>query len=285
MPTIDKSPTPSADKDCLDLYWREIKDNKPLSREEECDLFARFRAGDRAAYEQLIQANLRFVVRVAREYCPEDGPLLMDLIAEGNMGLLHAIDRYDETRGFKFITYAVWWIRQAILKAAPRAKRAARVPMSHVNDMHTVEKEMAVLSQRLGRAATFAEVAAVTEMSPERMVNALAAGKQDMSLDAPVFEDEDQPLYAAFPIDDTGFRALEEERVMQSLARGLETLDEREGWIIREYFGLDREEGRTLEEIGADMGITRERVRQLRNRALGKMRALFDEWQVEISAN
>ena len=261
MPTIDKSPTPSADKDCLDLYWREIKDNKPLSREEECDLFVRFRAGDRAAYEQLIQANLRFVVRVAREYCPEDGPLLMDLIAEGNMGLLHAIDRYDETRGFKFITYAVWWIRQAILKAAPRAKRAARVPMSHVNDMHTVEKEMAVLSQRWGRAATFAEV------------------------DAPVFEDEDQPLYAAFPIDDTGFIALEEERVMQSLARGLETLDEREGWIIREYFGLDREEGRTLEEIGADMGITRERVRQLRNRALGKMRALFEEWQVEISAN
>ena len=129
MPTIDKSPTPSADKDCLDLYWREIKDNKPLSREEECDLFARFRAGDRAAYEQLIQANLRFVVRVAREYCPEDGPLLMDLIAEGNMGLLHAIDRYDETRGFKFITYAVWWIRQAILKAAPRARRAARVPI------------------------------------------------------------------------------------------------------------------------------------------------------------
>ena len=246
MPTIDKSPTPSADKDCLDLYWREIKDNKPLSREEECDLFARFRAGDRAAYEQLIQANLRFVVRVAREYCPEDGPLLMDLIAEGNMGLLHAIDRYDETRGFKFITYAVWWIRQAILKAAPRARRAAKVPMSHVNDMHTVEKEMAVLSQRLGRAATFAEVAAVTEMSPERMVNALAAGKQDMSLDAPVFEDEDQPLYAALPIDDTGFRALEEERVMQSLARGLETLDEREGWIIREYFGLDCAEGRTL---------------------------------------
>ena len=233
----------------------------------------------------MLQANLRFVVRVAREYCPEDGPLLMDLIAEGNMGLLHAIDRYDETRGFKFITYAVWWIRQAILKAAPRAKRAARVPMSHVNDMHTVEKEMAVLSQRLGRAATFAEVAAVTEMSPERMVNALAAGKHDMSLDAPVFEDEDQPLYAALPIDDTGFRALEEERVMQSLARGLETLDEREGWIIREYFGLDREAGRTLEEIGADMGITRERVRQLRNRALGKRRALCDEWQVEISAN
>ena len=285
MATIEKSPTPPADKNCLDLYWREIKDNKPLSREEECRLFERFRAGDRAAYEQLIQANLRFVVRVARDYCPEDGPLLMDLIAEGNMGLLHAIDRFDETRGFKFITYAVWWIRQAILKAAPRARRAAKLPMSHVNDMHTIEREMAVLSQRLGRAATFDEVADLTEMSPERMVNALAAGKQDMSLDAPVFDDEDQPLYAAFPVDDTGFGELEQERVMKSLARGLDTLDEREVSIIREYFGLDRDEGRTLEEIGEDMGITRERVRQLRNRALSKMRALFDEWQVEVSVN
>jgi len=285
MATVEKSPTPTADKNCLDLYWREIKDNKPLSREEECKLFERFRAGDRAAYEQLIQANLRFVVRVARDYCPEDGPLLMDLIAEGNMGLLHAIDRFDETRGFKFITYAVWWIRQAILKAAPRARRAAKLPMSHVNDMHTIEREMAVLSQRLGRAATFDEVADLTEMSPERMVNALAAGKQDMSLDAPVFDDEDQPLYAAFPVDDTGFGELEQERVMKSLARGLDNLDEREVSIIREYFGLDRDEGRTLEEIGEDMGITRERVRQLRNRALSKMRALFDEWQVEVSAN
>ena len=128
MATVEKSPTPTADKNCLDLYWREIKDNKPLSREEECKLFERFRSGDRAAYEQLIQANLRFVVRVARDYCPEDGPLLMDLIAEGNMGLLHSIDRFDETRGFKFITYAVWWIRQAILKAAPRAARAPRPP-------------------------------------------------------------------------------------------------------------------------------------------------------------
>ena len=285
MPIIDKPSAPSTNTDCLDLYWREIKDNKPLSREDECQLFARYRAGDRTAYDQLIQANLRFVVRVARDYCPEDGPLLMDLIAEGNMGLLHAIDRYDETRGFKFITYAVWWIRQAILKAAPRAKRTAKVPMSHVNDMHAVEKEMAGLSQRLGRAATLDEVAEATEMSPERMVNALAASKQDMSLDAPVFDDEDQPLYAAFPVDDTGFEELEEAHVMQSLARGLDTLDDREGWIIKEYFGLDREGGRTLEEIGEDMGITRERVRQLRNRALGKMRTLFDEWQVEVSAN
>ena len=285
MPALSRRVAQSPNCEIIDLYWKEIKDNKPLSRVDECRLFAQMRDGDRSAYEQLIQANLRFVVRVAREHCPEDGPLLMDLIAEGNMGLLRAIESYDETRGFKFITYAVWWIRQAIRKAAPQAKRVAKLPMSHVNDMHMVEKQTAVLSQQMGRLPTLGEVAEVVAMSPERLLNAMEAGHQDMSLDAPVFEDGEQPLYAAFAVEDEGFGKIEQEGVMRSLAEGLDLLDEREERIIKDYFGLVDNDTMTLEEIGEEMGVTRERVRQLRNRALAKMRAYFAEWQIELSAN
>ena len=285
MSSLNDQVKQTTNREIIDLYWNEIKDNKPLNRADECLLFRRMREGDRSAYEELIQANLRFVVRVAREYCPDDGPLLMDLIAEGNMGLLRAIESYDETRGFKLITYAVWWIRQAIRKAIPQAKRVAKLPMSHVSDMHVVEKEMAALSQQLGRSPMLGEIAEVVEMSPERLLNAMEAGHQDMSLDAPVFEDGEQALYAAFPVEDTGFDKLEQEGVMRSLAEGLEMLDEREEQIIKDYFGLVGSDTMTLQEIGEDMGVTRERVRQLRNRALEKMRSHFAEWQIELSAN
>ena len=285
MVVLNNKTKQKANSEIIDLYWNEIKDNKPLSRADEGLLFARMREGDRLAYDQLIQANLRFVVRVAREYCPEDGTLLMDLIAEGNMGLLRAVESFDETRGFKFITYAVWWIRQAIRKAVPQSKRVAKLPMSHVNDMHVVEKETAVLSQQLRRLPTLSEVAEVVDMSPERLLNAMEAGHQDLSLDGPVFEDGEQPLYAAFPVEDPGFDKLEQEAVMQSLTEGLAKLDEREERIIKDYFGLVNSSTMTLEEIGEEMGVTRERVRQLRNRALAKMRSHFAEWQIELSAN
>ena len=285
MAVLSNTTKQKANSEIIDLYWNEIKDNKPLSRADEGLLFARMRDGDRLAYDQIINANLRFVVRVAREYCPEDGTLLMDLIAEGNMGLLRAIESFDETRGFKFITYAVWWIRQAIRKAVPQSKRVAKLPMSHVNDMHLVEKETAVLSQQLRRLPTLNEVAEVVDMSPERLLNAMEAGHQDLSLDAPVFEDGEQPLYAACPVEDPGFDKLEQEALAQSLAEGLAKLDEREERIIKDYFGLVNSSTMTLEEIGEEMGVTRERVRQLRNRALAKMRSHFAEWQIELSAN
>jgi len=285
MAVLSSKTTQKASSEIIDLYWNEIKDNKPLSRADEGLLFARMREGDRLAYDHIINANLRFVVRVAREYCPDDGTLLMDLIAEGNMGLLRAIESFDETRGFKFITYAVWWIRQAIRKAVPQSRRVAKLPMSHVNDMHLVEKETAILSQQLRRLPTLNEVAEVVEMSPERLLNAMEAGHQDLSLDAPVFEDGEQPFYAAFPVEDPGFDKLEQEAVMHSLAEGLAKLDEREERIIKDYFGLVNSSTMTLEEIGEEMGVTRERVRQLRNRALAKMRSHFAEWQIELSAN
>ncbi len=285
MAVLSSKTTQKASSEIIDLYWNEIKDNKPLSRADEGLLFARMREGDRLAYDQIINANLRFVVRVAREYCPDDGTLLMDLIAEGNMGLLRAIESFDETRGFKFITYAVWWIRQAIRKVVPQSRRVAKLPMSHVNDMHLVEKETAILSQQLRRLPTLNEVAEVVDMSPERLLNAMEAGHQDLSLDAPVFEDGEQPFYAAFPVEDPGFDKLEQEAVMHSLAEGLAKLDEREERIIKDYFGLVNSSTMTLEEIGEEMGVTRERVRQLRNRALAKMRSHFAEWQIELSAN
>ena len=285
MTATKNSVGPKSNQEIIDLYWDEIKENKPLSREDECRLFVQMRAGDDLAKDKLIEANLRFVVSVAREYCPDGGPLLMDLISEGNMGLLRALERYDETRGFKFITYAVWWIRQAIFRAAPQVQRVTKVPVSHLSDMHLVDRETAVLSQRLGRAPTLDEVSAVVDMSPERLQNAIAAGRGELSLDAPVFEDDNEPLYSAFAVEDTGFAEMEESRVMRSLEKSLDHLEEREVKIIKDYFGLESDEGKTLEEIGDEIGVTRERVRQLRNRALGKMRTMFEEWQVEVSAN
>ncbi len=235
--------------------------------------------------EKLISANLRFVVSVAREYCPQDGPLLMDLIAEGNVGLIKAVHKFDETRGFKFITYAVWWIRQAILKALPRDFRAARLPMSHIHDLHAVEKGMAELGQGLGRQPTLFEIADQMEMTPDRLRNAMAAGQQDMSFDAPLFEGEDTPTIEAFAIAGDGDQGVDQEELVGALEQSLRALNAREALIISEYFGLEGSEGKTLEEIGNELGVTRERVRQLRNRALKKMRAHFDDWQIELSAN
>ena len=137
----------SGSSDILDVYWDEIKNNQPLKRKEEIELFAKIRSGDQDALEKLVKANLRFVVSVAREYCPQDGPLLMDLIAEGNMGLIRAVNKFDETRGFKFITYAVWWIRQAILKALPRDFRAAPTYESHPRSACRRARETSELSQ------------------------------------------------------------------------------------------------------------------------------------------
>ena len=271
--------------DLLDLYWREIKDNEPMNRREEMEIFSRVRAGDQDAVEALVKANLRFVVSVAREYCQEDGPLMMDLIAEGNMGLMRAIKTFDETRGFKFITYAVWWIRQAMRKSLHAQHKATRLPASHINDLQLVEKETAALSQELGRHPTFEEIAERVELGLERLHNALEAGVGDLSLDAPVFEDEDTSVMAMFAAEEEGTDGVEEEALMQTLQESLEVLSEREFVIIQSYFGLNGAEAMTLEQIGQELGVTRERVRQLRNRALEKMRAQYGDLLLELSAN
>jgi RNA polymerase primary sigma factor len=267
------------------MYWREIKDVQPLSRAEEVTLFERARAGDEEARQQLIRANLRFVVRVARDY-KDYGLSLAELISEGNMGLLEAVNRFDETRGFKFITYAVWWIRQAILRALAEQGKIARPPMSQLNDRHKVEKEAGQLAHALGRLPTFDELAASLDLSMERTRNAMAAAQQDLSFDAPVYQGEGMPLLSLFVSGEEGMdEVLEREQMKDTLADCLKGLDAREYQIVRDYFGLEDLAPMTLEEIGEAMGVTRERVRQLRNRALEKLRTHYRERLVEFSNN
>jgi len=269
----------------VDVYWREIRNVQPLSRTEEVALFERARAGDEEARQQLIRANLRFVVRVARDY-KDYGLTLAELISEGNMGLLEAVKRFDETRGFKFITYAVWWIRQAILRALAEQGKIARPPMSQLNDRHKVEKEAGLLAHELGRQPTFDELTSSLDLSAERTRNAMAAAQQDLSFDAPVYQGEGAPLLSLFVSPEEGMdEVLEREQMKNTLADCLKALDEREYQIVRDYFGLEDLEPMTLEEIGEAMGVTRERVRQLRNRALEKLRTHYRQRLVEFSNN
>ena len=268
-----------------ELYWRDIKDAEPLSRQREVELFTRAHRGDEEARQELVMANLRFVVSVARDY-KDYGLSLIELISEGNIGLMEAIRRFDETRGFKFITYAVWWIRQAILKALAEQGKIARPPMSQINDLQKIEKEAGVLAQELGRAPTYDEIAARVDISSERTRNAMEVGQQDLSLDAPAYPDEETPLLAVFTssqdsIDDD----FEKTEMRETLHACLNVLDAREYQILRSYFGLENTEPQTLEEIGETMGVTRERVRQLRNRALEKVRVQCGDLLLEFSSN
>lgn len=280
-----KAPPVDSHTDLLDLYWREIKDNPPLTRKQEVALFKRVRAGDEAAVNELVEANLRFVVSVAREFSQNDGPTLMDLIAEGNMGLLRAIQTFDETRGFKFITYAVWWIRQAMRRMLHAQHKAARVPPSHLQDLQMLEREAGALGQQLGRSPTIDELVAQVDLAPERVSNAMAAAQRDMSLDAPVSDDQETSLLALLADPENGTTAIEEEALMETLRESLQVLNRRELQIVEWYFGLNGAKARTLEEIGQELDVTRERVRQLRNRALGKMREHYGEQLLELSAN
>ena len=272
--------------EAVELYWKEIKDTQPLSRSQEFELFTRSKAGDEAARQQIITANLRFVVSVAREY-KDYGLSLVELISEGNVGLLEAVKRFDETRGFKFITYAVWWIRQAILKALAEQGKIARPPMSQINDLQKIEKETSALSQILGRSPTHTEIAEHVDISAQRTRNAMVVSQQDISFDAPAYPDEDTPLQAVFASpEEAGIEELFEENEMHmTISNCLLVLDERETMIVRAYFGLGDSEPKTLEEIGHDLGVTRERIRQLRNRALDKLRDSCGDLLGEFSRN
>ncbi len=269
----------------IDLYWREIKDTVPLSRDMEVELFQRARAGDDEARQQLITANLRFVVSIAREY-REYGISLSELVSEGNIGLLEAIQRFDETRGFKFITYAVWWIRQAILKALAQNGKISRPPMSQVNDLQKIDKQTARLAQQLGRAPTYDEICACIDLSDERTRNALEVSQHDLSLDAPIYPDDDTALIHSFAVEQESVdRDYEKKQMQRTLTGCLDILDPREYQILRAYFGLEDTRSMTLDEIGDLLGVTRERVRQLRNRALSKIRTHWGELLCEFSSN
>ena len=260
----------------LDIYLRSIRAYRRLNRREETDLAQQAKLGDKEAMDRLVTANLRFVVKVAKEYVGR-GMALSDLIAEGNTGLIEAARRFDESRGYRFITYAVHWIRQAILKSLAEQSRIARPPMSQIDDLEKIERRNKRMSQTLGRNPTLEEVAENTNMSLERAQRALDVGQSDISLDAlldtgfegsgPSTSVDTPPVYEHAEIDD----------LPETVRSCLTFLDEREANIVRMRFGLDGQEPMTLSQVGAIMGITRERVRQLQKRAIEKIKCMCRE--------
>jgi RNA polymerase primary sigma factor len=271
----------------LECYLREIGRYPLLTRQEECELAARIREGDDDALHDLVRGNLRFVVTIAKQYLGQ-GLSLEDLINEGNIGLMKAGRRFDERRGFKFISYAVWWVRQAILQAIADQSRTVRLPQNRTVVLHRVHRTFARLQQEQGRAPTAEEVAEVAELKLEEVREALRIGQPEMYLDEVLSDDDGRTMGDALADDTESARA--DAGVMartrtEALERALDTLPEREAEILRLYYGLGQPHSLTLEEIGGRFGLTRERIRQLKERALGRLReqegsdALMDHYR------
>ncbi|MGK7313214.1 MAG: sigma-70 family RNA polymerase sigma factor [Candidatus Longimicrobiales bacterium M2_2A_002] len=260
-------------KSSLDQYLKEISAYPLLKREDEVDLAQRIRQGDEEALDKLVRSNLRFVVSVAKKY-QNQGVALSDLINEGNLGLIRAAHKFDETKGIKFISYAVWWIRQAILQALAEQSRIVRVPLNRAGALHRIGKRSAALLQELGREPTVEELADELDISEDEVRRTLSLSQSHLSLDAPLTPGEDNRLldylpdqFSPGPDDETYDQAL-----MDTVEEALGTLKEREAKILRLYFGLDGQEPMTLEEIGSILGVTRERVRQIKEKALLRLR-------------
>ncbi|MFH1570035.1 MAG: RNA polymerase sigma factor RpoD/SigA [Gemmatimonadota bacterium] len=269
--------------DLLDSYWHDIRNCEPISREEEVALVRRARRGDQEAMNRLVSCNLRFVVTIAKEY-RDSGQPLSELISDGNLGLLEAAKRFDENRGFKFITYAVWWIRQSIQRALADRKRTVPAPSNRIADLKSVERTEGQLAQELGRSPTVFELSDEVGFSAERISRAREAGSSDLYLDRALYDEEDTPVMSLFETSEKApAAAAEETDLVSTVDRCLGTLDDRERQIIRWYYGFDGHEPMTLEEIGDAWGLTRERIRQLRDRGLDKLRDHFGDVLVELS--
>ena len=257
----------------LDLYLRDISVFPLISREEEVSLAQRIRLNDQEALDTLVRSNLRFVVSVAKKY-QNQGVSLLDLINEGNLGLIRAAHKFDETKGIKFISYAVWWIRQAILQALAEQSRIVRVPLNRAGALHRIGKRANALLQELGREATNAEIADGMEITEEEVAKTMSITQTHLSLDAPMSPGEDNRLLDYLP--DTQSATPDEETNLKDLTNSvheaLAGLKERESKILRLYFGLDDSDPMTLEQIGAVLNITRERVRQIKEKALSRLR-------------
>jgi RNA polymerase primary sigma factor len=262
-----------ADRDILDQYFAEASKYPLLNAAEEKELARRIRKGDQEAMHELVKRNLRFVVSVAKKYQNRGLPLI-DLIGEGNVGLLTAARKFDPDQGVKFISYAVWWIRQAILSSLARQGRTVRVPLNRTADLSRVMRASALLRDKLGREPTPDEVAQLTGISQEIVSALLSLNSADIRLDAPLGADGDRSLIERFSVEEmpnTEETVLNQFR-SQELARALSTLPARDAKILRLYFGLEGGREHTLDEIGKMLGVTRERVRQLRDRALKRLR-------------
>ena len=257
----------------LDRYLHEIGREPLLTPTEEVELARMAREGDTAALERLTRANLRFVVTVAKQF-QNQGLSLADLISEGNLGLIKAATRFDETRGFRFISYAVWWIRQAILQALAEQSRVVRLPFNRVGALTRITKAFSALEQEYEREPSTQEIAQILEMSPLDVAQALRLASRHVSLNAPSFPEEEVPLLDTLPNPELPApdSPLLDESLQQDIRAALSSLPRREAEVIRLYYGIDREGALTLEEIGAELGLTRERVRQLKERALARLR-------------
>ena len=257
----------------LDLYLREIGQTPLISSGEEVELARRIREGDQYALEKLTKANLRFVVSVAKQY-QNQGLSLADLINEGNIGLIKAGKRFDETRGFKFISYAVWWIRQAILQALAEQSRIVRLPLNRVGTLHKIGKISSTLQQEFGREPSPNEIAKELQLTEMEVSDTLKISNSHLSLDAPFSVSEDNSLIDVLedefqPAPD---KALLEESLRIEIEKALDSLSAREAEVVGLYFGLNREKALTLEEIGARFNLTRERVRQIKEKAIRRLR-------------
>ncbi|MGE5449386.1 MAG: RNA polymerase sigma factor RpoD/SigA [Bacteroidales bacterium] len=259
----------------LDKYLHEIGRVDLITAEEEVELAKRIKKGDKVALERMIKANLRFVVSVAKQY-QNQGLSLPDLINEGNLGLIKAAQRYDDTRGFKFISYGVWWIRQAILQALAEQARIVRLPLNKIGSITRINKTYTKLEQEYQREPTPDEVAFLLETSSEVVEDALKVSSHHVSMDSPIHaaDDTGTNLYDLMLNEDSPSpdHRLMESSLRKEIDRSLSTLDEREADVLRYFYGLAGQRQHTLDEIGKEFGLTRERVRQIKEKTIKKMR-------------
>lgn len=257
----------------LERYLQEIGEVELLDPEREIELARRIKEGDNEALEKLTKANLRFVVSVAKQY-QNQGLSLGDLINEGNMGLIKAANRFDETRGFKFISYAVWWIRQSILQALAEQSRVVRLPLNRVGALNKIGKAFSNLEQEFEREPSPEEIAEQLDMTTFEVTDTLKMSGRHLSMDAPFNQGEDNRLLDILHNDraPSPDHILMEESLKREVERALQTLSRREAEVVRLYFGLNREHPLTLEEIGEKFNLTRERVRQIKEKAIRRLR-------------
>jgi RNA polymerase primary sigma factor len=257
----------------LDKYLQEIGKVDLLTPDEEVDLAKRIKAGDQIALEKLTKANLRFVVSVAKQY-QNQGLSLGDLINEGNLGLIKAAQRFDETRGFKFISYAVWWIRQSILQALAEQSRIVRLPLNRVGSLNKISKTFSELEQKFEREPSPEELAEVLEVTTAEVVDTMKISGRHVSMDAPFIQGEENSLLDVLENDSeqTPDSGLINDSLRREVQRALSTLTQREADVITLYFGLNGEHALTLEEIGEKFNLTRERVRQIKEKAIRRLR-------------
>jgi RNA polymerase primary sigma factor len=257
----------------LDKYLQEIGKVDLITADEEVELAQRIKAGDQRALEELTKANLRFVVSVAKQY-QNQGLTLPDLINEGNLGLIKAAKRFDETRGFKFISYAVWWIRQSILQALAEQSRIVRLPLNKIGSINKINKTYAFLEQAHERPPSAEEIAKELDMTINDVKESMKNSGRHVSMDAPLVEGEDSNLYDVLRSGESPNpdRELLHESLRTEIERALETLTPREADVIRLYFGLGDQHPMTLEEIGETFDLTRERVRQIKEKAIRRLK-------------